>query len=327
MNKVQKPRRALLAATGALPLAMVLPRAARAQTGPMRILVGFPPGGGTDVVARLLADKMKDLLGTTVIVENRPGVGGMLATQQLKAAPPNGQTVMLTIDHSHVVVPLTFKDPGYHPTRDFTPLAGVASYYNALAVSTTIGVGSLREFGAWLKANPSKANIGVPAVGSVPHFAAQIVGKALGVEVVVVPYKGGAPLTQDLLGGQVPAGISSLTEQLDYHRAGRIKTLAVSGTARAKSAPDVPTFQELGLRGVDKNPWLAFFGPPGLPAEFVDRFTKAVATVLRMPEVSERLASVGNETAYATPAELREWVSSATAHWGPVIKESGYVPQ
>jgi len=327
MNDTPTSRRELLAAAAALPLALSLPRPAAAQSGPMRILVGFPPGGATDVVARLMADKLKDLLGTTLIVDNKPGAGGMLATQQLKAAAPNGQTVMLTIDHSHVVIPLTFKDPGYDPARDFTALAGVASYFNSLAVTSTIGVSSLRELGAWFKANPSKANIGVPAAGSVPQFAAMILGKSLGVDVVVVPYKGGAPLTQDLLGGQVAAGISSLTEQIDHHRAGRMKVLAVSGTTRPKTAPDIPTFQELGLRGIDKNPWLAFFGPRDLPAEFVDRFSKAVAAVLQMPDVRDRLAALGNETTFASPAETREWVSSATQHWGPVIKDSGYVLQ
>lgn len=326
MNEMQHPRRRrLIGAAGALSVVLVAP--VRAQGGPVRILVGFPPGGATDGIARLLGDKLKDVLGTPVIVENRAGAGGMLATQALKAAAPNGQTVMLTIDHTHVMIPLTFKEPGYDPARDFTALAGVASYYNALAVSSTLGVRTVAELGAWFKANPDKANIGVPAVGSVPQFAALILGKALGVKVVAVPYRGGAPLTQDLLGGHVAAGISSLTEYIEHHRAGRLRVMAVSGTARARSAPDVPTFDELGLRGIDKNPWLAFFGPRELPRDFVDRFSKAVATVLQMPDVRERLAALGNETTYASPAELPGWVSAATAHWGPVIKESGYVLQ
>jgi tripartite-type tricarboxylate transporter receptor subunit TctC len=196
-----------------------------------------------------------------------------------------------------------------------------------MAVASAINVGNLQEFGTWLKAHPGQANCGVPAAGSVPQFAALIVGKSLGVNLVPVPYKGGAPLVQDLLGGQVPSGIGSLTEYIDHHRAGKLKVLAVSGTARSKVAPEIPTFQELGLRGIDKNPWLAFFGPRGMPPEFVDRFTKAVAVVLQQPDVRERLAKIGNEVAYATPAELQEWVVSATQHWGPVIKESGYVLQ
>ncbi len=323
-------RRRILCITAQLALAAVLaapalPVLAADYTGPVKVLVGFPPGGATDVVARLLADKLKDILNQPVLVDNKGGAGGMIATQQLKASPANGSTVMLTIDHSHVVVPLTFKAPGYDPLKDFTPLAGVASYFNALAVSSTLNVKTMPEFGAWLKANPGKANFGVPAAGSVPQFAALVVGKALGVtNPVVVAYRGGAPLVQDLLAGQIPAGIGSLTEYIEYHRTGKMNVLAISGTTRSKVAPEIPTFQELGLKGLDKNPWLAFVGPKDMPREFVDRFTRAVAVVLKNPEVVERLAKLGNEISYASPEQLQEWISSATAHWAPVIKESGY---
>lgn len=290
----------------------------------LRILVGFPPGGATDVVARILAEKLQPLLKQTVIVENKPGAGGMIATQGLKAAPPDGSTVMLTIDHSHVMVPLTFKAPGYNPLTDFTPLAGVASYYNVMALSGTIGVKTAPEFGAWLKAHPNQANYGIPAVGSVPQFAGILVGKSLGTPMVAVPYKGGAPLVQDLLGGQVPAGFLSLTESIEHYRSGKMQILAVSGTSRARAAPQVPTFQEIGISGIDMNPWLAFFGPKGLPPGFVARFDAAVATALADPDVVERLSKLGNVPTYATPAQLQDWVVKATQHWGAVIKESGY---
>ncbi len=322
-------RRSLIASVCAGTLALSLsglptPAQAADYTGTVRIVVGFPPGGATDTVGRLLADKMKDLLGQPVLVENRPGAGGMIATQQLKAAPPDGSLVMLTIDHSHVIVPLTFKSPGYDPLKDFTPLAGVANYYNAMGVASALGVKNLPEFGTWLKANPGKSNYGIPAVGSVPQFAGLLVGKAMGVNMVPVPYRGGAPLVQDLLGGQVPAGFSSLTELIDHHRAGKMVVLAVSGTSRAKAAPEIPTFQELGLKGIDKNPWLAFFGPKGMPKEFVDRFTRAVQTSLADPEIVAKLAKMGNEVVYASPDALQEWVTSATAHWGPVVRDSGF---
>ena len=313
---------AMLAAVLVAPASQAM---AADYTGTVKVLVGFPAGGATDVVARLLSDKLKDVLGQPVLVDNKGGAGGMIATQQLKASPADGSTVMLTIDHTQVIIPLTFKAPGYDPVRDFTPLAGVATYYNALGVAAGINVKTLADFGIWLKANPTKANFGVPAAGSVPQFASLIVGRALGVaNPVIVPYKGGAPLTQDLLAGQVPASVSSLTEYIEHHRAGRINVLAISGTTRSKAAPEIPTFQELGLKGVDKNPWLAFVGPKDMPREFVDRFTRAVAQVLRNPEVVERLGKMGNDITYAPPDQLREWITSATAHWGPVIRESGY---
>jgi tripartite-type tricarboxylate transporter receptor subunit TctC len=248
----------------------------------------------------------------------------MIATQQLKAASPDGSTIMLTIDHSHVIIPLTFKSPGYDPLRDFTALAGVASYYNVMALSSTIPAKTPTEFGAWLKANPGKANYGIPAVGSVPQFAGLLVGQSLGTPMVSIPYKGGAPLVQDLLGGQVPAGFLSLTESIEHHRSGKMHVMAVSGTSRAKSAPDIPTFQELGIKGVDKNPWLAFFGPKGMQTEFIDRFGRAVSTALADPEVVEKLSKLGNVATYANSTQLQEWVTSATSHWGPVIKASGF---
>jgi tripartite-type tricarboxylate transporter receptor subunit TctC len=311
----------------ALPFALAAPAHAADYDGPIKVLVGFPPGGATDVVARLLSDKLKNILGQPIFIENRGGAGGMIATQQLKAAPPDGSTVMLTIDHSHVIVPLTFKAPGYDPLTDFTPVAGVASYFNALAVSSSLNVKTMPQLGEWLKSHRGQANFGVPAAGSVPQFASLIIGKSLGVDVVPVPYRGGAPLVLDLLSGQVPAGIGSLTEYIEHHRAGKMNVLAVSGTTRSRTAPDIPTFQELGLKGIDKNPWLAFFGPKGMPQPFVDRFSKAVQQVLQDPEVLEKFKAMGNEASYATPAQLQEWVASASAHWGPVIRESGYVLQ
>ncbi len=316
---------ALAAAAGSLGL-HVAPARAQGQDyrGPVKIVVGFPPGGGTDVVARMLADKLKDVLGQSVVVENKPGAGGMIATQQLKASPADGSTLMLTIDHSQVVIPLTFRNPGYDPVRDFTPVAGVASYFNALAVAASLKVSTMQEYGAWLRANPAQANFGIPAAGSVPQFAGLALGKALGVKMVPVPYKGGAPLVQDVLAGQVPAGVGSLSEFIEHHRAGKLRVLAVSGTQRSRIAPDIPTFQELGLQGIDKNPWLAFVGPAGMPAPFVDRFASAVDQVLRMPDVAERLTKIGNEPAFARGPQLTEWITSATAHWGPVIRESGF---
>ncbi len=311
----------------ALPLSHAAPAQAADYQGPIKVLVGFPPGGATDVVARLLSEKLKNSLGQPIFIENRGGAGGMIATQQLKAAAPDGSTVMLTIDHSHVIVPLTFKAPGYDPLTDFTPVAGVANYFNALAVGSSLNVKTMQQLGEWLKSHRGQANFGVPAAGSVPQFASLILGRSLGVDVVPVPYRGGAPLVLDLLSGQVPAGIGSLTEYIEHHRAGKMHVLAVSGTMRSKAAPEIPTFQELGLSGIDKNPWLAFFGPKGMPQEFVERFSKAVESVLQDPEVLEKFKAMGNEASYAGPAQLQEWVTSATAHWGPVIRESGYVLQ
>lgn len=323
-------RRSLLSLVPGLALAAHLPQARAADyNGPIRVLVGFAPGGATDVVARQLGEKLKDLLGQTIVVDNKPGAGGMIATQLLKSSPADGSTLMLTIDHTHLIVPMTFKQPGYDPMGDFTALAGVANYYNAYVVASKLNLKDMQEYGAWVKSNPrTNAAYGVGAAGSVAQFSGQLVGKALGVDMVPVPYKGGAPLVQDLLAGQIPAGVISLTDAIEHHRAGKLRAIAVSGPSRAKVAPEVPTFAELGLKGLDKNPWLAFFGPKGMPPEFVERFTRAVETALRQPDMNEKLAKLGNEVLYAPPQQLQQdWVVAAVRHWAPVIKESGWVLQ
>jgi len=294
---------------------------------PIRVLVGFPPGGSTDIVARIMSDKMRELLGRPVIVENRPGNGGQVAAIQLKNAAPDGTTIMLSIDHTHVTIPLTFKEPGYDPLKDFTPIAGVAQYYNAMAASSKTDIRDLKGLAAWMKANPSQHNFGIPAAGSIPQFAGLIVGKSLGVEMLPIPYKGGAPLVQDLIGGQVPIGFGSLTELIEHHRAGRLRVLAVSGTQRARAAPEIPTFQELGLKGIDKNPWLAFFGPAGMPSPIVININAAVRAAMDTPEARERFLTLGVEAAPTQPEGLRAWVEDALKHWGPVIRDSGYVLQ
>lgn len=302
--------------------------ATKPYTGPIRVLVGFPPGGATDVVARAIVDKLgKAMNGQVFVIDNKPGAGGQIAAQLLKAAPPDGSTIMLSIDHTQVIIPLTVAAAGYDPVNDFTALAGVAGYYNVLAVSAATGVKSMAELGTWVKAHPNEANYGVPAAGSVPQFIGHIIGKSFGVTMNSVPYKGGAPMVQDLLAGQIPIGIASMTELIEYHRNGKVRILASSGQERSKTAPDIPTFRELGFSGIDKNPWLAFFGPKGMSPEFVESFDKAVKTVLAEPELQERLAKMGNEVDPAPGREVAQWVVDANRTWSKVIRESGFKPQ
>lgn len=302
--------------------------ATKPYTGPIRVLVGFPPGGATDVVARAIVDKLgKAMNGQVFIVDNKPGAGGQIAAQLLKAAPPDGSTIMLSIDHTQVIIPLTVAAAGYDPVNDFTALAGVANYYNVLAVSAATGIKTMAELGAWVKAHPTEANYGVPAAGSVPQFIGHIIGKSFGVTMNSVPYKGGAPMVQDLLAGQIPIGIASMTELIEYHRNGKVHILASSGQERSKTAPEIPTFRELGFSGIDKNPWLAFFGPKGMSPEFVESFDQAMKAVLAQPDLQERLAKMGNEVSPAPAREVEQWVVDANRNWGKVIRESGFKAQ
>jgi tripartite-type tricarboxylate transporter receptor subunit TctC len=297
------------------------------DTRPIRVLVGFPTGGAPDVVARILAERMRELLDRPIVVENRPGNGGQVAAVQLRNATPDGTTVMLTIDHTQVTLPLTYREPGYDPLKDFTPLAGVAQYANAMAAGAKTGIRSLKDLAAWMRDHPEQHNFGIPAAGSIPHFAGLLVGSALNLDLMPVPYKGGHPLVQDLLGGQVPIGLGALPELIEHHRGGRLRVLAVSGARRARAAPDIPTFRELGIAGLDRNSWLAYVGPAGLPPAYVTNFNAAVRNAMLAPEVRERFGTLGIELAPTQPEDLRQWVEDDLKHWGPVIRDSGVVLQ
>lgn len=305
---------------------LAMPAFAQEYKGPVKVLVGFAAGGSIDITARLLADKLKDTLGQPVVVENRPGAGGQIAAQALKAAPADGSTVMLSMDHTKVIIPLTFNRPGYEPMKDFVPLGQVARYIMGLAVHPSTRADSVKAYVEWAKSNPKQANIGIPAPGSVPHFAGYLVARGGGIELNSVPYKGAAPLAQDLIAGQIPAGIASVADFIEFHRAGKMRMIAVMGSQRTGFLPDVPTFEELGYKGLDGDYWIGFFAPAGTPRVFVERFNKAAVSAVALPDVRERLQKITLEAAPSTPDELGQKLSKGTAHWGPIIKASGFKP-
>jgi tripartite-type tricarboxylate transporter receptor subunit TctC len=294
--------------------------------GPIRILVGFPAGGTIDVVARLLADRLKDELGVPVVVDSKVGAGGQLAAQALKAAPPDGRTLMLAPDHTMVVIPLTLKSPGYDVAKDFVPVAQVARYLGALAVASNTGVKNVAEYVAWLKANPGKASVGVPAPGSLQQFSLATISRAAGVPLTAVPYRGSAPLVQDLAAGQIPAGITALGDFLEFNTTGKLRIIATIDAQRAPQVPDVPTFTEQGMK-LDFNFWLGMFAPAGTPAATVQRLNAGIAKVLAQADVRERMQKLVFEPVTGTPAALSERVAADTHYWEPVIKASGWVMQ
>ncbi|CAA9398505.1 MAG: hypothetical protein AVDCRST_MAG51-745 [uncultured Ramlibacter sp.] len=317
------PRRTALAALAA----SATPLFAQTQApGAVRILVGFPAGGTIDVVARLLADKLKDELGAPVVVESRPGAGGLLAAQALKQAAPDGRTLLLSPDHTMVTIPLTLKNPGYDVAKDFMPVAQVARYLGALAVASNTGVKTLAEYVAFIKANPGQASVGVPAPGSLQQFSLATISRAAGVPVTAVPYRGSQPLVQDLAAGQVPAGITALGDFLEFNTAGKLRVIATIDSRRAPQLPDVPTFTEQGMK-LDFNFWLGVFAPAGTAPATVQRLNAAVAKVLQLPDVRERMVKLVFEPLTGTPAALSERIATDTRYWEPIIKSSGWVMQ
>lgn len=304
-------------------LLLVVPAHAKDYTGPIKVLIGFPAGGATDYLARLMADRMRPVLGQPVIIENKPGAGGMIAAQLLKNAPSDGSVVMLGLDLSMVTLPLTMKSPGFDPLADFTPIAGVSTYRNVLAVSSGIGVSNLKEFSAWARKNPDKAFLGIPAPAKVSEVITFTLSRSLQKELTTVPYRGSAALVLAVLANEAPAGYSSLSEYIEHHKTGKLKILASSGTNRPETARDIPTFAEQGVPGFEINPWSAFVGPRNMPPEFVKRFAEAVSVALSDPEVKEKLLNRGNATAPAGSEEVRTWFVRSHKYWSDAVRNSG----
>lgn len=294
----------------------------------VRILVGFPAGGGTDAIARTLADRLKDELGVPVIVENKPGAGGQLAAQALKAAAPDGGTFFISHDHTISILPLVMKNPGYEPAKDFVPVAGFASFVNAFAVSGGTPAKSLNEYVAWVREQgKGKGVVGVPAPASTPEFLVKVLGETYKLDLVAVPYRGSAPMVGDMLGNQIAAGVGSVPDFIETHKSGRIRVVAVLGGKRQATLPDVPTLSELGVAGFEDLPYYGFFAPAGTPKAALESFEKALAKVTAMPDVRERLAALGLTVENMTGAQLATRERAYAKTWSEIIRKSGFQPQ
>ncbi|WP_370654681.1 Bug family tripartite tricarboxylate transporter substrate binding protein [Rhodoferax sp.] len=301
---------------------------AQAQTGTIRLMVGFPPGGGTDAIARTLADKLKDQLGTPVIVENRAGAGGQIAAQALKAAPADGTTFFLSHDHTISILPLVVKNPGFDPAHDFVAVAGFATFVNALAVSGGTPAKSMNEYVAWVRSQGAgKGTVGVPAPASVPEFLVKLIGQKYNLDLQSAPYRGSAPMIGDMLGNQIGAGVASIPDFIENHKAGKVRIVAVLGGARQPALPDVPTFAELGLAGFEDVPYYGIFAPTGTPKAVIDRFSEAVAKVIAMPDVRDRLTAMGLTVGHMPPQQLASRERAYTQTWARIIKASGFQAQ
>ena len=300
----------------------------QAQNGTIRLLVGFPAGGGTDVIARTLAEKLKDQLGVNVVVDNRAGAGGQIAAQVLKTAPADGTTFFLTHDHTVSILPLVVKNPGFEPAKDFVAVAGFATFVNALAVSGGTPAKSMTEYVAWVRnTQGGKGNVGVPAPASVPEFLVKLIGEKYKIDLQAAPYRGSAPMMADMLGNQIGAGVGSVPDFIENHKAGKIRVVAVLGSARQAALPDVPTFAELGLAGFEDVPYYGIFAPSGTPKATIDRFAEAVSKVIAMPDVQSRLTAMGLSVAYMPPQQLASREQAYAQTWARIIKASGFQAQ
>ena len=300
---------------------------ATAQTSTTRMLVGFPPGGGTDAIARILAERLQADLGNPVVVDNKPGAGGQLAAQALKAAAPDGHTLFLSHDHSITILPMVVKSPGYDSAKDFVPVAGFATFVNAIAVSGGTPVQGYKAYIDWVRQQGGKGSVGIPAPASVPQFLVQEIAKKNGLDLVAAPYRGSAPMMADMLGNQIAAGVASIPDFIENHKAGKLRVVAVMGSQRQAAMPEVPTFAELGLPGFEEVPYYGVFAPAGTPKATLDKLGAAIQKAIAVPEVKDKLTAMGLTVGYMTGEQLAARERAYSKVWAKIIKDSGFQPQ
>lgn len=318
-------RRITLSTLLASLLGMAMAAPASAQEGaPAKIIVGFPAGGSFDAIARLLADKLKTELNRPVVVDNKTGAGGRIAVDALKAAPADGSVMMLGPDALTSFYPHTYKKLNYDVKKDLVPVGTVAEFAFGFAVGTAPKANTWADYVAWAKKNPKEANYGIPALGAPHHFYGILLGQAIDVPMQNVPFQGSAPIMLALMGGQISSSIDVATSQVEAHRSGKIKILAVTSETRIPQAPDVPTFAELGYPQVTGMGFNALYAPAHTPAAAVSTWNRALTKVMAMPDVKEKLNIMGFLPVGKSTQELIERQAASAKKWEPIIKASGF---
>ncbi len=321
-------RRQFLLTSGAAASLVLTGTGASAQSmaETARILAGFAAGGTVDVTARRIAEKLRDVLAKSVVVENRTGAGGQIALSALKTMQPDGLTLLVTPMSMLGIYPHTYKKLPYDPVADFQPVSQAVRFDFGFAVGPMVpaSVKTLAEFITWCKANPVSANFGSPAPGSVPHFVGELFSRAAGLKMTHTPYRGTQPAIIDLMGGQVASVSGPVGEFLQHLPTGKVRLLATSGAARSKFAPDVATFAEQGFKDIVFDEWFGVYMPGNAPADVVSRTSTAVRAALSAPDVVEALAKMGLEARPSSPAELAALQKKDTERWAPLVKQIGF---
>lgn len=317
----------LSAARGAVAVAVMaaIPLAAQAQDNfpnkPVRILVGSQAGGGVDAFARIVAQKLQELWGQPVTVENRTGASGSIAADAVAKSPADGYTVVMATPNSHTTGPHVLKFP-YDALRDFSPLVLVMDVPTVLVVNQTLPVNSMKELVAYLKDHNGKLNYYSSGIGSIQHLAGEQFKLRAGVDVLHVPYRGSAPAIADVIGGTVTMGFDPTSATLGFIQGQKLKALAVAAPTRAKSLPNVPTTAEAGYPGVEMATWYGLLAAPNTPRAIVDKWNRDVNKVVAMPDVAQRIASVGAETRGGTPEAFGEFLRDQYQKMGALVKEA-----
>ncbi|MEJ8858743.1 Bug family tripartite tricarboxylate transporter substrate binding protein [Variovorax robiniae] len=324
-------RELMLRSAGLSALASLgLQRLAQAQlNGTAAIVSGFPAGGMGDNVARPVAEKLRGHYANTLVVESRTGAGGRIAVEYVKRAAPDGLTILQIPSSPMVLYPHTYKKLSYDPLADFAPVCSTVTY----AFSFTAGPGlpaeikTVAEYVAWAKANPKLANYGVPASGSALHFAGMMLQKAAGIEMTAVAYRGGAPLLNDVMGGQVPVSFNVIGEVMPHIKAGKLRSLGITSAQRSIFLPEVPTLMEQGYKDIAVQEWLGWFLPAKTPAATVQQLNTLVREALQDPAFVAQLATYGLEPVHQSPEEFARRVKADYERWGPIVRATGFTAE
>jgi len=299
--------------------------AVTAQPQPIKVIVGFAPGGSVDALARLVAESLQTGLGRTAIVENRTGAAGRLAVEQVKAAPADGDTLLLAPQGPMTLFPYVFRNLRYDPAKDFVPVTRVASGDFALTIGPMVPAKDMKGFRAWLATAGDKASYGSPGAGTIPHFVGVAISRQIGVPMTHVPYRGSALSMNDLAGGTIAAAVSPVTEALELHKAGRVTIIATTGAQRSSFVPGVPTLKELGI-DVEVPLWFAVYAAAATPPATLDKLRQAIHAGLATPAAKQRIAQIGLTAAPSSTPELITLQMREREMWAPVVKASGFTP-
>jgi tripartite-type tricarboxylate transporter receptor subunit TctC len=300
-----------------------LPRIARAQTYPARsvlLLVGYAPGGPTDICARLISQSLSQRLGQQFVVENRSGAGSNIATEAAVQAAPDGYTLLL-VTSSNAINATLYRNLNFDFMRDIAPIAGIMQAPSVLEVNPSVPIKSVPEFIAYAKANPGKINMGTAGNGSPPHMFGELFKAMAGVDLAVVGYRGGGPALVDLLSGQVQVMFEGITSSIGYIKAGKLRALAVTSAKRSAALPDIPTIGEF-VPGYAATGWFGLGAPKGTPQPIIDMLSKAIGEALADPAMKARFADLGAEPMPMTPAEFGNLVADDTQKWAKVIRSA-----
>jgi tripartite-type tricarboxylate transporter receptor subunit TctC len=311
-------RRSILVATL---LASLLAPALAQDKPPLKILVGFPPGGSADVIARLVGDALRDDFNP-VVVENRPGAGGRVALAAVKAARPDGQTVIVLPSGPMVLFPHVYRKLDYDPVKDFTPVSLIAHFQFGVVSGPASSAKTVAEMLAKAKADPKSATYGSPGLGTLPHFMGVLMEQSTGVTFTHVPFQGGAPANNALVGGHIGYKFDVVSETAELHRSGKVRIIGVTGETRDPQVPEVPTLRESGVNMV-ATAWFAMYAPAGLPADALARLERAMSRAIRQPAMQDKLAKLGYQAVGSTSAELAAAQRADLARWEKPIKATG----